>query len=351
MVRTPSSCLSPGNVRYLVPVLYDRIDNERVKMNVLIVGAGSVGLLYGYHLQKGGAQVAFYVRPKYVEESRRGFTLYPLNSRDGRSKPRRLEGCEILSTLEEVKARDFDQVWICIPSTGLYGGWFEDFAKALGPNTILVSLTPGLNDRAYILKYWPQERLVIGLITAIAYPAPLPGESVPEPGTAFYFPPFAPAPFEGDPTRVKAIVTALERGGMAAKHDDRMVANTGFPNIVLMSFVAGLEACGWSLDAVRKPPHLTRIHAAIKEGLAIVARRKGTSIPLPFRMLSGPVLKLAMGFAPRLMPFDLETYLEVHFTKVGAQTRQFFAEYMEAAEELGLEAPNLRELASMLKAL
>ena len=34
---------------------------------VLIVGAGSVGQVYGRHLQLGGAEVRFLVRPQYVE--------------------------------------------------------------------------------------------------------------------------------------------------------------------------------------------------------------------------------------------------------------------------------------------
>ena len=48
-------------------------------MNVLIVGAGAVGQVYGYHLAKGGADVSFYIREQYAAELDRGFELYQLS--------------------------------------------------------------------------------------------------------------------------------------------------------------------------------------------------------------------------------------------------------------------------------
>ena len=48
-------------------------------MKVLVVGAGAVGQVYGHALARGGARVTFLVKPKHVEEARRGFVLYELN--------------------------------------------------------------------------------------------------------------------------------------------------------------------------------------------------------------------------------------------------------------------------------
>ena len=33
-------------------------------MKILVVGAGSVGQVYGYHLSLGGAEITFYVKDK-----------------------------------------------------------------------------------------------------------------------------------------------------------------------------------------------------------------------------------------------------------------------------------------------
>ena len=56
-------------------------------MRVLIVGAGAVGQVYGHHLQRGGAEVTFLVKPRYETDARAGFTLWRLR-RLGR--PRRV---------------------------------------------------------------------------------------------------------------------------------------------------------------------------------------------------------------------------------------------------------------------
>lgn len=317
-------------------------------MNVLIIGAGAVGQHYGYCLREGGAKVSFYVRPKYVEESKKGFALYPLNARSGRETPSYLKGCEILSTLEEVAASSWDQVWICIPSTGLRGGWLEEMMKVFTDETILVSLTPSIVDRDFLLEHWPARRLVIGLITSISYYAPLPGESVPEPGVAFYFPPLTKAAFAGDEEKVAEIVAVLKKGGMPARREENLVAKTSYANIALMCFIAGLEGADWSFDEVRKRPHIQRIHKAIGEGVKLVSKSQGTPIPLPMRLLTPGIEKMVVSLAPALVPLDFEAFLKSHFTKVGGQTRLFFQNYLDTAKEIGVEVPHLRELAESL---
>ncbi len=89
-------------------------------MKVLLVGAGAVGLVYGYHLQKGGADVSFFVREKYLNDVARGFRMDPLGcSRGGAALFTDVVG---LSTVEEVASHTWDQVWLCISATGLRGG-------------------------------------------------------------------------------------------------------------------------------------------------------------------------------------------------------------------------------------
>jgi 2-dehydropantoate 2-reductase len=54
--------------------------------------------------------------------------------------------------------------------------------------------------------------------------------------------------------------------------------------------------------------------------------------------------RLALGLAPRVLPFDLEAYLHYHFTKVNAQTRAAMAVYIELGTELGLSSMHLERL-------
>jgi 2-dehydropantoate 2-reductase len=50
------------------------------------------------------------------------------------------------------------------------------------------------------------------------------------------------------------------------------------------------------------------------------------------------------------MPFDLETYMHVHFTKVRDQTRLHMASYLTSGERLGLPTTALAALESSVGA-
>ena len=99
-------------------------------MKVLVVGAGAVGQVYGLCLQRGGADLWFWTKPKYRAEAEAGYTLYDLRARD-KTAPVRLEGFGVLDSLEELAAHDFDAVVLTVSSTALRGGWLEDFLAAL----------------------------------------------------------------------------------------------------------------------------------------------------------------------------------------------------------------------------
>src|SRR5262249_32829564 len=136
-------------------------------LRVLVVGAGAVGQAYGLHLQRGGAEVVFFVRDKYRAAAERGFDLYRLRG-GGRPARVRLDGCAVVSRADEVAARRFDQVYLTVSSPALHGPWLAELIAAAGDATI-VSLQPGADDRAVLLAAGvPAERLVAGMITLIS---------------------------------------------------------------------------------------------------------------------------------------------------------------------------------------
>ena len=53
---------------------------------------------------------------------------------------------------------------------------------------LLISLLPGLDDRNWVLERYPETKLINGMISLIAYWAPLEDEPSIQPGWAFYFP-------------------------------------------------------------------------------------------------------------------------------------------------------------------
>ena len=318
-------------------------------MKALIVGAGAVGQVFGRHLARGGAEVTFLVKPKYADECRRGFTLYQLR----KTEPVRLDGCGVVT---EASA-GFDQVYLTVSSPALHGDWLPALGRATGDATI-VKLQPGLTDRAIVAAAIAPERIVGGTINFLSYHAPLPGETrFAEPGMAYWLFP-GKAPFSGDDARVRAVVAALRAGGLPARRVRDVERTAAYPSAVLCAFVCALEAAGWSFRAMRRSidgPG-TAGHAALgtragREAVAIVARELDTRPPLSARAMTRLFAFAMLRVAPRVVPCDFETYLRVHFTKVGDQMHAGLADYLARGKRAGQDVGALDELVRQLPAL
>jgi ketopantoate reductase len=318
-------------------------------MKALVVGAGAVGQVFGRHLQLGGAEVTFLVREKYAAESRQGFTLYPLNRRD-KTQPVRLEGAGVVTGA----AGDWDQIYITVSSTALRSGdWLADVGGKTGRSTI-VMLQPGFEDLEHVRRFVPEaDRIVNGLISFIAYQAPLPGETrFASPGLAYWFPPLGPSPFSGaSRERAAAVVGAQRAGGMPAKLVRDVPAATVFPAALLNAHIVALEAAGWRFDAVRRDGWLSLAGRAGREAAAVAARANDARLPFARFLLGSLVMRAVLRVAPWIIPLDLETYLRVHFIKVGDQTRLHTHSYIEGGRKLGLPVAALERLVERLPAL
>jgi hypothetical protein len=310
-------------------------------MNILIVGAGAVGVVYGRHLQRAGVNLTFYVKEKYVEGLRGGLMVYPLNDKS-RWIPTEFKDFDVLSTVEQVAAKKFDQVWLAISSPALHGDWLAPFIKACGDATI-VSLTPGLEDREFMLELVPAERLCWGLITFISYQAPLPGETLSPGGIAYWFPPLSKNPFSGPRDVAKSIAETLSKGACPAKFLKNVSAASAMPSSMLMPHLVALEGANWSFSQLRNSDLLKLGSAAARQAMAVAGKKVGKS-PWYRGAICPLTLRLVMGMAPRVIPFDIETYLKYHFTKVGDQTRMYIDQYIKYGQEYGLPITAIDEL-------
>ena len=312
-------------------------------MNVLIVGAGAVGQVYGRHFQRGGADVAYLVKPQHLDETRGGLTLYPLN--DGRPPPPvRFEGFEALT---EAGGRKLDAAVLCVSSPALRGGWLDALAAATGDATV-VMLQPGLTDREYVAARVGEGRLVSGLIGFIAYAAPLSDEPLPLPGTAYWFPPFQMCPFTGAIERVRPIVDALRRGGFPARIHPDVPSELAFKGAVLETLVVALEHAGWSFAALRRDRELLELAIrASREVASLAEKTLGKKAPAATRRLRPWMVRLITWAAPKVAPFDLEAFFRKHFTKVGDQTRETFVTYAQLSATHGVPTPALLALARL----
>lgn len=307
---------------------------------VLIVGARAVGQVFGRHLQAGGAHVDVLVRPSQVEAARAGFVMYPLNRHHPRREPVRFVPDDVLDAPEAIPSDRYDQVYLCLPSPALHAEGLVAAVAAHAGEAIVTFITAAIGDRELMASHVPEERLVQAFIGLISYAAPLPGEAVPEPGTAYWFPPMVRSGVAGPDAARDAVASALEAGGLPAQSLSAM-QTSGMSGAVLMPHLLALEACGWSLSTLRGSPRLAEAGAATDEARAIVAAREGLDAP---GHLPPTLMWLVLAGAPWVFPFPLEAYLERHFTKVGDQTRLNVRKSIEQGRALELPTPHLEAL-------
>ena len=309
---------------------------------VLLVGAGAVGQAYGFHLQRGGAAVTFYVREKYRDSLSGGLPVECLNGRY--RGPHLLSDYALISRLDELRSGRWDQVWLCVSSPALYTGWLGSFLAEIGDAT-LVMLQPGVGDYDHVTSLVPATQVVYGMITLASFFAPLDEAAVPKTMT-WWFPPFSSAPFSGIDARVRSVVNSLKLGGMRAKAVRDIVPRLRVGSGILMPFIAALESAEWKFSNLRDGPLLS---------LAGRAAREATQLSLPNQHRLGIYfltqtwfLKLILIIAPRCTPFNLETMLKVHFVKVGAQTRSMLDGYVEMSKVPSDSSEALERLRTML---
>ncbi|MEL6349541.1 MAG: hypothetical protein AAFV53_40940, partial [Myxococcota bacterium] len=96
------------------------------------------------------------------------------------------------------------------------------------------------------------------------------------------------------------------------------------------------EIAGWSFDALRSDGRLLKqIARAARQAVAVSALQFGVSPPRAAMLIRSGALKTLLRTAPSAVPFDLETYLAFHFTKVGDQTRQTLDSWIAAGQAAG----------------
>lgn len=318
-------------------------------MHALVVGGGSVGQVLAYHLQLAGARVGVLLRDEASAAGRLEFVLYPLNARHSRTRPIRFSSFDLLTRPTSAAGGAWDQIYLCVPSTALNDDLLAGIQEHSGPATI-VKLQPGLRDRRAYAAHFRDGQLVTGMLSLISYSAPLPGEPIAEPGTAFWFPPILPSLFGGPQGRSQQVVQTLRAGGFPARnHPDveRLLAHALATEAPL---TAGLECARWSIGEFTRGRWFGVACQAVREARVIVSRSQGSRPPRIMQLFGRVTLRLAIELLPKRRPIPLEAYLRRHFTKLRAQSRQHLDQYIEEGTERGLPVASLRELRRGLEA-
>ena len=302
---------------------------------VALVGLGAVGQVYAHHLQRAGDEVVFYLKPKYVPDAEAGFTLHPVNGDRGAVT---LKASAIVTSAEELAEAQVDELWLCMSSTALKGAWLKPVLEAADQARV-VTLQPGLEDRAHLLQHLPEERLLTGLISFMSWQAPLPGEQV-SPGIRFWHPWTMKSVFGGPGDA--DVVRRLRAGGCPSKVGDARV-EMALGSAVLQPIVGYLETVDWRWS--RLSERAADIAACQAQTMAIAAAFVGVS---PRMTPPAFGLSLAAGLVPAVVPVDIEAFFRWHFTKVGDQTRAMLGTWVEQGQARGLAVDRVEALRDAL---
>jgi len=311
-------------------------------MKVLIVGAGAVGQVYGYQLQKAGHHVTFYGRNLDSGLKQKGFILYPLNQ--SRGNPVEFKNFAVAQRIEDLGRSQFDLIFLCFPSTGLYDAEFAKLAATFG-DALVVVLQPGLKDQEYAKKLISSSSFVSGVITFIAFQTPLPGSKEHTiPGVAYWFPPGCKLVFSGQKMLAERVIKLFERSEVQGKWVENTIADGAIPAAILSCFVKAVENENWSIDQFLASPNLIQVQTAMQEAIAIICRHYRIKLPLMRHFLTPWMFRMIIAFARWAMPFDLDVYLKFHYTKVAAQSQLDYESYLTLGAQYHLETTALKAL-------
>jgi hypothetical protein len=112
--------------------------------------------------------------------------------------------------------------------------------------------------------------------------------------------------------------------------------------------VAAMELGGWTFAGLRGPEQLDLAARSIREAGAITCRKAGISSG-PVKIVARPMVIAGLSrLAPRIAPFDIETFFRVHFTKVGDQTLSNLSDWITEGQRTGLPTEALVALRAAL---
>jgi ketopantoate reductase len=322
-----------------------------------ILGGGTVAQCYAHFLLRAGFRVRFIVREARARRLQTGFCIRDLNA-SGRPVIRYPFGAgwDVALDVPSEGSETPSVVVQAVDSPALRSEWMQARLDRLPTGCPVVVLQPGIEDLALVGTHTGTESLIPGVIALIAWPAPLEGEaSYPEDTasmerTSLWLPPGGALPFGGPEALARPLVEALRAGGTRAKWSPSNVRSAAVGGAVMVTAIATLNAADWSLARMRSSPFRNLAAAAAREAISVVEAKTETQAPATLRAIASPVVLGALaGMGPWFVPFPLETYLEVHFTKVAEQTRMHLRGHIEGAAERGLPHEALDELMQRLR--
>lgn len=313
-------------------------------MKILIVGCGAVGRVYGFFLQKAGVTLGLMDKPEFVPKlelalSQDGLALSQIKTGNRPGSPCVLSDFQVIHDIEACRRFAADQIWFTIPSQAYDTSWFRDFIKQADPPLAVCFVPEGKRSKHSIDSM--QERTVFAGTTFMAWQGGLDGGGGRKEGINFWRSPLG-TPLMGARQACREVAGVLRAAGFHPQIDTPESKTQITATALLTTFVAGLELCHWSLREFKGSHWCDCAAAAFREATAGQAAGHKDTFRLWMRQ---PVLSACFSCAaallPLLFPFDIEKYLQVHYTKTREQTQFLLRLLAQDAERNGLSHTNL----------
>lgn len=313
-------------------------------MNILIVGAGAVGLVYGHHLAEAGHQVTFLVKEKYQQdleqEKKEGIVLYQLNNDKLLQSPIRFNNFSVISQWQQ--ANDFDLIALSISSTALRQlplSIIKEKLLSANKSASLLMLQPSEEDLTHLSQVIPKENILQGMITLISYQTDNINEGINPAGTAYYLPPL-PMPISASqlPQQINSLketVAVFKESGINAKAVTSALDESRMISAFFMTFLCALEAANWQFKALKESKVLLKqLSEAQRDLLPQKILGSGPLAAIKRSLLKSllkpGLYKTLIRLAPIFVPLPLEAYLKKHFLKVRPQTLMYMQDYQNS---------------------
>ncbi|KAF2708006.1 hypothetical protein K504DRAFT_482550 [Pleomassaria siparia CBS 279.74] len=333
---------------------------ESTQPKVLIVGAGSMGLISGYHLQLAGAETTFLIRPHRAEPLKKPVTFYSYNDHTLKE----YTDYKYIIDPAEIKNVKYDYILITLDAAALRNEVGQALAKSIGDtirgtNTkvVLGSIFIGLLPWFLEVSGLPAEQVTNGFLyihvygtAAVTLPvhAPTNPELLKKADQAYVDhlgPGFGLD--DSSPSVAQGFSELWNKSGVSTADIKTAVALATTANLVFAIFAA-FYLTGWPRFADMGLPQYSEIWSlgvkAVKEILTLSIHGdmgKAVASMTTEEALLGQMI----GYEQAMLPLDLSAFSKYHHGgKVNVQDRAHLKACVKIGEQEGAKVEALKEL-------
>lgn len=334
------------------------------KPQVLIVGAGAMGMVTGYHLSLAGAEVTFLVRASRMASMQRPILLYCYDD----TTLREFRTYSATSSLPDLRATRFDYVLITLDGATARSAESTALLKAIGDQmrstsgkAIIGGVGIGLRAHIRAATELPETQLLNGLLALLSYQVaraqmPLHGPTNAQllaqaqfayrhflRGVGF----FVDATLAGPAREFAGMYNrcGVSRCSILSKSAYQILSNMSFPQFAVS------EIAGWPpLEVLASQRELWRLNCRAQNEIAALPQHGWVGRIIGLLMSEKMHLRLQRKVERDALPLDYNAFNRFHHgEKVQSQDTEIMQNCLASGQGQGWPMPALQELLSRLK--